>query len=382
MDSNSGYAQLITFLIFLGIAANIVASAASTMIVEVSPSTIISEEYFTISVYDPSITNETPYLTNVIIQFNKEIYTISSDDDSGEISIQAPDVLVNTSFLINAFKEGYSPTNKTILVIPGDPTLSFELHIILLSDTYEIKAYDQFTILVTNLDGIPINGATVEIQGFEKEGYVTITDANGEATLTAPNIKEINLLTKKHGYIEKELKLEVNMQLDSFELLLNYPYLPVAIAAIILITVILYVSGKNRLHSSDMFVPRSVKPQSIQLSNKNQVEHDPAEIPEKDRLNILNEKNNPKIEEIHISSSTSKKEVVSLEISKDKKPNQKPGSYHWFENSTEVDGKVDKLPETSTRNNINAWFVGTDNIRKKIDETIQEKDKDKKKEKE
>jgi hypothetical protein len=352
------------------------------MYIEISSPTIISQEYFTVSVYDPSITNETPYLTDVVLQFNDEIYTISSEDDSGEILIQAPDVLVNTSYHIQAYKEGYTPTNKTILVMPGEPIPSYELHITILEGTDTLDAYTQFTVLITDLDGTSIENATVEIQGFEGNGYANTTDIEGKTTLTVPNIKEITILTKKQGYKAATITTWVTPQLDSFDLLLNHTYLPIAIAAIILITVIIYVSTKNRIHASIDFAHHTMEPSSVQLSKKKHIETNegqPEDNPSMDQQAINKDKIDPKIEEIHIPSSRSRKEVVSLDSPKGKKPDQSSGTYHWFEKSTEIDNKVDKLPETSHKKRTDTWFVGTDDIQKKIDENLRMKDKKKEK---
>ena len=68
--------------------------------------------------------------------------------------------------------------------MPGKPIPSYELHITILEGTDALDAYTQFTVLITDLDGIPIENSTVEIQGFEGNGYANTTDIEGKATLT------------------------------------------------------------------------------------------------------------------------------------------------------------------------------------------------------
>jgi len=367
---------IVILLLFIGTATS--TSASKTMVIELSSSIISSNEYLTVSVFDPSITNETPYLTDVILQFNDEIYEISSEDDIGEILIQVPQVPVNTTYILEAFKEGYSPTNVTISVLPGESTPSFELHITLIKESNNVNAYQEFFILVTDMDGIPIQGAIVSIQGMEDKGYVSTTDAQGQTSFIAPNIDEITIITDKQGYESGALTFWVITQPDSYGIILSQQYLPVAIAVIILMTVIIYVTSKNRLREND-----SLKSKKLKIKRKNPLDHinndrtsmDEVEENEINDLRQVDKQNDPKIEEIHIPSNRPNTEVFSIKTSKEKGPETEQTSYRWFDKSTEADKKVDELPNSSSLKDTDKWFVGTDNVRKKIDDTIKDKDK-------
>ena len=352
-------------------------TAQKTMNIEIMPSnSIISGENFTVSVYDPNITNETPYLTDVIIVFNGDTYPILLEDASGEISIQTPHVLTNTTYVLEAYKEGYTTANTTITVIPKESLPSYELHITVTTDT--VQAHQQFTVLVTDLHGESIEGATVYIQEAVGNGQFSITDDTGEAILTAPNHDEITLISAKQGYKQAELTIWVMTQPSVFEVLFYHPYFPVAIAVLILITVIIYVSKKNKIKSKNQFhLPRTTLREKRLPTNRGSDHVTSEDFSSKNEKNIPNnlQQHNTKIEEIHIPPSDKTKEVISLQELGNKPVHQSTDSYHWFEKPSEVDIKVDNLTDPVSEKNKEKWFIGTDDLRKKIDETIKEKDK-------
>ena len=82
----------ILFFIFSIVFLILPSSFASTMIIEVLPPQPMSGQNFTISVYDPNITDDTPYLTNVQITFLNNTYFITDDLENRELQLSAPTV--------------------------------------------------------------------------------------------------------------------------------------------------------------------------------------------------------------------------------------------------------------------------------------------------
>ena len=135
------------------------------------------EEFFFVSVMDPEILEDSPWLIDVIIEFDGRQYKIN---DSAEVEIQAPQVNQDKEYIIIASKEGYNPSNKTIIV------RNFEIVSLFIShDDFVVDAGERFSITVTENDknGKPVVGVRIAIQSF---GQPAFTDDNGRAWLTAP----------------------------------------------------------------------------------------------------------------------------------------------------------------------------------------------------
>lgn len=377
MDVHKRIIWILLLLLLISSQGSRIVDASKTMYIEVESSAIVSGEVFSVSIYDPTIQNETPYLTNVVFIFNEETYQIPIDDENGEILIKAPSVLVNTTFVIEAYKEGYDPANTTIHILARETEPSYELHITLLNDEKTIKSFQEFTILVTDLLGNPIQGATVYAQESNQKEQFYITDINGTATLTAPNNNEITLITNKNGYEQGQLVISVTTQPAITDELLNHPYTPIALAALTLITVIIYVTRKKRFHNDRISnipfknIQKTMKQENT-INTKGELLNSPTKNNDREKIH---ERKYPKIEEIHISSDYKTKEIISLSENKNYKELKTFEKHRWFEKTSEVEKKVDTLKEPIKDENTEKWFVGTDSLRRKIDETLQEKDK-------
>lgn len=348
------------------------------MHIEVVPTTSFSGDFFSVSFYDPSITNETPYLTNVVFIFNEETYQIPVDDESGEILIQAPLVLVNSTFIIEAYKDGYDPANRTIDILAKESEPSFVLDITVLNDEKVVKAFQEFRVLVTDLYGNPIQGATVYIQELNPKEQSIITDINGTVTLTAPNYDEITLITNKTGYEQGQLIIWLKTQPTITDELLNHPYTPIALAVLILITVIIYVARKNKLDNVTKF-DNYLQDDQDRINQDNTSRTSKKMISPSNKKNndktLLHEQKDSKIEEIHLPVDNRSKETITIGEQTNKKEPSTFETHRWFEKTSEVEKKVDTLKEPKVEENTEKWFVGTDTLRRRIDETLQEKDK-------
>ncbi len=363
--------------LFLVIVTTNTTSASKTMNIEIIPSnqTVVSGDMFTVSVLDRNITNETPYLTDVAIIFNDKIYQITSENDTGEITIQAPHVLTNTTFILTAYKEGYLDTNASLIVIAMEPSPSFELFIT--AETDDIRAYQTFGIIVTDANAVPIESALVYIQGYDPNESDIRSDKNGHTFLTAPNLEEITIIAKKQGYSQAEITIFVITQPGVIETLTHHPNFPIAIAVVILITIIIYVAKKNRLHSEGhvLFSQKMRKKHIVPTPRiPDNATSDEYSKTKQDVASPTNRKMDQKIEEIHIPSTHATKDIVTLQTPAKKPAASSTHSHRWFDGSSEIDEKIDNLHDLTSEKATEKWFVGTEDLRKKIDETIKEKD--------
>ncbi len=347
-------------------------SALKTMYIEITPSVVLSNEYFSISVFDPTINNVTPYLTDVFIDFNENTYNITSENDNGEITIEAPSVLMNTSYTLTAYKEGYDASKTTLIVIASKPEPSYKLCIT--PETSSIQAYEPFIIFITNSSRVPVENVTVNIQE-SAPGQSFLTNRDGQVTLTAPNQDKITIIAKKQGYIQAEMSLTVITQPDVIDTLLQLPNFPIAIAVVILITVIIYVSQKNRLHAkrSIAFSQEMAKNHISQIPQFKDTKTVDEHSNIKDTVaSQSSERKDSKIEEIHIPSTRSAQDVITIQKPTTKPLPSSPQLHRWFEQPIDLHSKIDNLLDTASKKNTEKWFIGTEDVRKKIDETLKE----------
>jgi hypothetical protein len=241
--------------------------------------------------------------------------------------------------------------------------------------TRSIQAYKPFTLLLTDANGVPIDGASVYIKESNSELSSSISNEQGHVNLIAPNYEEITIISNKQGYTQATISLSVSTQSSGIDMILDNPNSPIAIAGLILITVIIYVTKKNqlRLQKESHFSENEIN-DNIQKP----LQHPSISLP---NVSLENHKTpimqpltqqNSKIEEIHLPPTHSITDNVSLHT-----PARKPKSthsYRWFEQTVDVEKKIDSILEASSKRNIEEWFLGTEQIRKKIDETLKEKD--------
>jgi hypothetical protein len=331
-------------------------------------------EFFTISVLDPEYSgNETPFLIDVNINFDGIDYQITIDDD-GEKRLLAPEVDQDTIFTINASKNGYNSTSKTITVL-NIPKLE-----IVPLDGWTVDADQKFSVKIIDDQGNPVTDANVAVDKF---GVADQTDSEGIATLTAPNDREtISIIAQKDGYEESQRELEVNIIPPWWEQFVQSSYFPIIIAAIFLIIVIVFVSLKQK---------KSIYERTKEISKEKTFEkydkQEKKEIPEeKDNAKEAvrtQPAEDAKVEEIRISRPRKEKEIVPVKSEEDetekvinRKMNQRR-DYDWFEGKEDVRYEIDKLTGEVDEEGLDKWYEGVDNLKEKIDEKVKKKDKKK-----
>lgn len=347
---------------------------------------IYEEEYFIISVYSFNESDIPEWKIDVDIEFNDIHYTI---EKTGEITIKAPKIDQDTSFVILASKEGYNSTNGTITILDNE-SQGEPLKLIIEPEEYTVDAGNQFSVLVKDEDGNTIPGAEVAIQSF---GDIRITDDDGRAWLTAPEDEDsIKIIAQKDGYVQGDIDIMVNILSPWWITLINSPYFPIIIAVIFLLFAIVYVSYRQKKSVYDRASKISqekilakydsdVKTTSSPPSESKEKLDDQSSLKDAVRIQPQQE---AKVEEIRISKPRKEKEVVPVESQEDgtekvinRKKTQKR-DYDWFEGTDDIRYEIDKLTGEIDEEGVDKWYEGADPLKEKIDEKMKKKDKKKK----
>ncbi|MBS3749283.1 MAG: hypothetical protein KGY67_06240, partial [Candidatus Thermoplasmatota archaeon] len=363
-------------------------TTASTMMIEVLPPQPTSGQNFTVSVYDPTIMGDTPYLTDVTIIFQNESYLITDELPNRELILSAPTVQYPTSCIIKAKKNSYNDTNTSIRIVP---TSSSPAHLVItLIDDKTIVSDEFFTLKITDEYNTPIQNAMVSIQNVQKENSDGLTNETGFIQLQAPNQQEITILAQKESYQDDTLSLWIETKQDTTTALLSNPMVPVFIAFSILIAAIIFVSIKNKKSINNKKIKKlnKTKPSKSIPQSKNKdiipqiTNKDHASEPPPSSQKTLSTQFS-KIEEINITKPQPKRKTIQIQ-SKNKKENklsqqnsfQKQSKHHWFNSSNSLESQVDEiLSKNESKIKKNDWFEGTDSQRDVIDITIKQKQK-------
>jgi hypothetical protein len=329
---------------------------------DVSPMIVESNQNFSVSVYDSSIQNGTPYLVDVTILFNDVYYTISSENEDGELILTAPEVIVNRTYQIIAYYENQS-VNTSILIIPSSNTTLNDL--VITADTYAIEAYDEFSILITDKNGKPIENVLVVIEQSPVSQGSGITDRFGKVVLIAPNTDTITIRAEKQGYEPVEKTMNVIVKNDMLHQILAHPFTPIMLSLIVLIGVICFVSISN------------MKKRKRSNDKVNTDYHSVDRISAQERHNLLStsrsilsnhtRQKTPQIEEILIQKSPTKK-ITHIEEIQPKIPRS---SHRWFHMQ---DKKQKEKADEQKAHSSEPWIQSTEEIHRKIDAVLAEKE--------
>lgn len=344
-------------------------------------------EFFVVSVLDPNSGEDSPYLRDVFIKFDGGTYHITLENEQAEISIEAPSVYDDTTYIINASKEGYVSTETNITVL--------NKKLVITLDYYTINVNERFSVLITDEStGDPVEGVAVKI--VETDVDVQYTKANGRVTLVAPeNAGEITIAAQKQGeYRQVTESIYVNKPSSFWGEIVNNEYFFIVVAAIILVCAIIFVNLRSRKNIYD----RSKEITNEKMINKYTPKDDIAtkSNDKKEEINLQGfsgapvrsqPKKDPRVEEIRISRPKIKKEIVKVETEEDKankvvsEKRIKRKDYDWFEGTDEMRYEINKLTGEIDEEGLDKWFEGVSDLKVKIDEKIKKKDKKKNEEK-
>ncbi len=374
------YKHILIFLLLILpiniIAAETIIATPGEILEIVALEEVNEEEFFSISVMDPEIVEDSPWLIDVIIEFNGDIYQIN---ETAEFMIQAPQVNQDTNYTIKASKEGYTPINKTILI------RDTEIKVLVIShDDFVVDAGERFSVTITENDknGDPVVGVGVAIQSF---GQSAFTDDNGRAWLTAPeDWEKITILASKDGYINGQAQMEVNIPPTLLDLIIRNRYFTILMGTIILICAILFVNLKQRVSIDSR--AKEISKDKIDKKYKSKIGTNKTEKKpesyyyEKDTIRIQPNKES-KVEEIRITRPLKEKEVVPVALEEDeiekviKKKEIQKRNYDWFEGTDDFRYEIDKLTGEVDEDGLDKWYEGVDYHKDKINKKMKKKDK-------
>lgn len=346
----------------------------------IAPDEVYEEESFSISVIDPEIIEDSPWLIDVIIEFNGDLYQIN---ETAELEIQAPQVNQDKNYLIKASKEGYEPTNKTILVH------NTEIKVLVIShDDFVVDAGERFSVTVTENDkyGGPVVGVRIAIQSF---GQPAFTDDNGRAWLTAPDDWErITILATKDGYENGQAQMEINIPPTLLDFIVKNRYFTIFIGTVILILAILFVNIRQKLsittRAKEISRDKIDGKYNSEMGLNKAKEKPESYYYEKENFRVKPD-NESKIEEIRITRPHKEKEVVPVENKEDgteriiKKKERQRHNYDWFEGTEDLRYEIDKITGEIDEDGIDKWFEGVGHHKEKITKKIKKKDNKKNK---
>jgi len=346
---------------------------------------IYEEKNFSVSVLDPELIEiediETPYLSDVQIEFNEKNYYI---DENLEVTIKAPEVTQNEIFTIKASKEGYITTFKNITILDIQNNKLEIIH-----DDYIVDAGKKFSVQIIDKDGYLISGVEVFIQNSDETS--SLTNEKGYATLKAPDNKEnFIIIATKDGYDYATQNFSVNIQPSWWDSIIKNQYFPIFIGAILLISAIIFVNFRQKKsiysRSKEISDQKTLKKYDLNaevkiITNKNEETQENQYY----SRNIVRSQQGQdvKVEEIRITRPSKEKEIVPIENIEDetdkiinRKKFQKDEN-KWFEGTDDIRYEIDKLTGEIDENTVDKWFEGFDDIKDKINERVKKKDKSK-----
>ena len=333
--------------------------------IDVSSKIVESNQNFSVSVYDASIQNGTPYLVDVTIFFDDVYYQLSSENENRELILTAPEVFYNKTYEIQAYYKDQS-ANASILVIPSN---NFPLNdLVITVESYTIRAYEEFSILVTDKNGQAIENVLVIIEESPASQGSGITNNHGKVFLIAPNEDTITIRAEKQGYEPVTKTMNVLVENDLFHQFITYPYTPIIGSIMVLIGVICYVTVRNIRKGKHLYftINTNHKDHSIQQSSL----QERSNSWDKSRLSLSNttRQNTPQIEEIFMQAPSSKK-ITDI---KDRKTKISNSSHRWFHMENK---KQKENPNIILKPSSETWIQSTDDIHKKIDAVLADQEK-------
>jgi len=369
---------LILILLISTTTSNALANIQSIQI-HIEPEEVNENDYFKVSTYIITESEEIEFLIDVNITFDGQTYIITEKSDNYEVKIKAPFVDNDEPTVIYATKQGYK-TNYTQITIKNiKPPLK------IVPQDYIIPAGDYFyvTIYENNKDGNTVEGANVYISSYGDK--MQITEKDGKAYFYAPTDREeITIIANKLGYTNSNETIKIKTQQNIISQIVNNKIFLIFVSAIILIFSIIFVHFRQKKYIYNQAKEISDKKTIEKYSSKSDDSYDKNRVESNGFIKPpigVNQGKDSKIEEIRISRPNKEKEIVDIKTKVDdnekivnKKKNQRL-DYEWFEGIDEIRYEIDKLTGEVDEECRDIWFEGLDDIRKKIDEKIKNKNK-------
>jgi len=374
--------MLFILLFFIINVTYLVTAQEEQLYIDTDVNEIEEGKEFLVYVYILNETGFPVYQTDVEISFNDQQYQITDSGEYPGVPIQAPPVDEDTEFTITAEKEGYNSTTHEITVLNKLPRL------VVTPDEFTIDAGKSFSVLITDSEsGDEVEGASVYIENVYDAGITT--KSNGRVSLVAPDDYEsIRIIAQKEGYQDGYESVWINIEPSIWSELQENPNTFIAIAAILLISVIIYVTLRQRKgidsRAKEISKEETLKnygiSENVTLSTSD--ENKPSEQSSLQGDVRIQPQRDAKVEEIRISKPRKERIIISANDQKeedevDSRKKTIDPEDKWFEGTDDIRYEIDKLTGEIDEEGKDKWFEGIDDIREKIDEKIRKKDKKK-----
>jgi len=335
--------------------------------------------------YDIAVTegDEPQFAYNVTVAISAFEETYVTSEELLWITITAPQFEDHEQFVITATKEGYAPAEKLVAIIKGE--------LLVTTDRHTVREEESFSVVVKDHEDNGVSGALVYMNIDGDSSDSDLTNANGIAYLSAPQIEadeeSITIVALKVGYKDGSTTIRVENVYLMTLLSDIAPFFPIIAAIIVVLLAILIVSlrKKSSRFPSKPGIGLPSEKERINVEKEQPVTGipKPKEIVVRGAENVEKEmrplRGEPKVEEIRIHRSENKK--TTTHITDGEEPQKviprksKKDEQEWFEGTDDVRYKIDQLTGEIDEETRDKWFEGTSDIRSKIDEAISKKHK-------
>ena len=178
----------------------LVKNKTGMLTIELSTDYIIETEEFTVTVKD----RDEP-VVGASVLFNSAVYMT---DATGDVLLEAPDVLVTTNYGITVNKSGYRSNSSMITINNGD--IDQKLMVVVNPFIVEPRA-ENVEIEVINRSG-GLEGVSIELYYEDQQCNNYSTDENGKAYINTPAINNDNyfyIIVEKENYSTYTLDDEI-----------------------------------------------------------------------------------------------------------------------------------------------------------------------------
>lgn len=307
-----------------------------------------------------------------------------------EVSFTAPLYEQHNEFIIRASKQGYTTTEKQIIVSKGHLLMSF--------DRQAVEEQKSFSVTVTDQNNAAVSNAIVFITTHDH--IQEITDTTGTAYIKAPSVQEdsdITLTVVKSGYQPTTRTIRV---IHTHQGILStitthiLNILPIIIAFImVFISMIIVKIRKNKSinlqpkpQNNNPLQKPTTPPTKQSAKHYTQTTHTKQQPPLKKEPTPAVRSKGSHVEIIRIrDNECNKKEIKQViqpkkQIIKDakKQPISKNTEYEWFSGTEYMKYKIDKLTGDENKSCVDNWFVGEDMLQFKLDKKVTDKKQKKK----
>jgi hypothetical protein len=298
-------------------------------------------------VYAVDVDDPSSYpLSNLTIVFNGKEYFISEDAPYPMCDLTAPQVSEDKDLRIIAKKDGYDDGYQTITILNIK-------RLRISPTTFSIEGDSTFKIKVTDEENNPISDAEVELTIPRVKTYKVVTDENGVAELNIPSVEEQTsafIRVSKAGYESATIQGIIRSVTPPF------PLIPFVLIVGIIIFVFIGIMKMERR--------RVLSKESKEVREGVRIEEITIGVPE---LRI--EERPERIE---------KREEREKREEKGERIDTKPDA--WLVGTNEIRAKIDKKigGAPPSKIDVTKWFTGREEIIAKVDEKIRQYDKRKK----